>query len=81
MTSLAVDGNTGLPSAQVYRMPGVGGAPSEVKEVYSDWREVSGVRLPFKISIEQGGGRAVSVTVQEIRVNTGMSVEELSRKP
>ncbi len=81
MTRLTVDARTGLPAAQVYRMPGAGGAPSEVKEIYSDWRDVNGVRFPFKIEIHQGGGRAVSVAVEEIRVNTGISVEELSRKP
>jgi hypothetical protein len=59
----------------------MGGAPSEVKETVSDWREVDGVKLPFKVLMEQNGQKVGEVTISEIKLNTGIKPEELSRKP
>ncbi len=78
---LVIDPATGLVSKEVYRMPAGRGAPADVEEVYSDWREVDGVKLPFKIELYQGGQRTVEVNVEEIKLNTGLTVEELSRQP
>lgn len=75
------DEATGLPLRQVYQETGMGGAPSEVKETYSDWRDVNGVKLPFKVSIEQNGKNSGEAVVSEIKLNTGLSVDELSKKP
>jgi zinc protease len=74
------DDATGLPLRQTYQEPGMGGAPSEVKETFSDWRAMDGIKLPFKVLIEQNGTKA-DVTVSEIKVNTGLTAEELSKKP
>ncbi len=75
------DEATGLPLRQIYQETGMGGAPSEVKETYSDWRDVNGVKLPFKVSIEQNGKNSGEAVVSEIKLNTGLSVDELSKKP
>ena len=75
------DEATGLPLKQIYQETGMGGAPSEVKETYSDWRDVNGVKLPFKVSIEQNGKNSGEAVVSEIKLNTGLSVDELSKKP
>jgi hypothetical protein len=52
-----------------------------VTEVYSDWREVSGIRLPHKILIEQSGKKYAEIKVTAYRLNTGASPEDLSKKP
>jgi len=73
--------DAGLPVRLGYRETGMGGAPSEVKETVSDWREVDGVKLPFKVLMEQNGQKVGEVTISEIKLNTGIKPEELSRKP
>jgi hypothetical protein len=65
------DAATGLPAKLKYQDSGM---PAE--EAMSDWREVAGVKMPYRNDISAG-----SVTVSEIRINTGVTVEELSKKP
>jgi len=73
---LEVDGKTGLPSKIIYQ-----GGQGPVEQTYSDWREVNGIRLPFAWSIVQGGKKFASVTVAEYKVNSGLTKEEISKKP
>ena len=73
------DDATGLPVRQVYKEAAMGGA--EVKETFSDWREVGGIKLPFKVQMEQNGQKVGEVAVSEIKLNTGIKPEELSQKP
>ena len=75
------DEATGLPMRQMYKETGMGGPPSEVKETYSDWREVSGIKLPFKALIEQNGKKSGEAAISEIKLNTGIKADELSKKP
>ncbi len=73
---LEVDEKTGLPSKIVYQ-----GGQGPVEQTYSDWREVNGIRLPFAWTIMQGGKKFASVTVAEYKVNSGLTQEEISKKP
>jgi len=75
------DDATGLPVRVVYKEAGMGGAPSEVKETISDWREVDGIKLPFKVLMEQNEQKVGEVAISEIKINTGIKPEDLSRKP
>lgn len=75
------DAATGLPARQIYSETDMRGAPSEVKETFSDWRDAGGVKLPYKAQIEQGGNKAGDLTVSEIKLNAGLDAAELSRKP
>ncbi|MGA3185959.1 MAG: pitrilysin family protein [Bryobacteraceae bacterium] len=70
------DDSTGLPVRQIYKE-----GPTDVKKTYSDWREVDGIKLPFKAAIEQGGKKMADVTISEIKLNTGLNADELSKKP
>lgn len=71
---------SGLPAKRIYSGMGPGGA-TEIEETFSDWREVDGVRLPHKSVVTQGGKPAAEATVQEWKLNSGITAEELSRKP
>jgi len=73
---LEVDGKTGLPLKIIYQ-----GSQGPVDQVYSDWREVNGIRLPFAWTILQGGKKFASVTVAEYKVNSGLTKEEIAKKP
>jgi hypothetical protein len=74
------DPATGLPKRQMYK-EGMGAQSADVKETYLDWRDVDGIKLPFKVQIEQNGKKAGEATVSEIKLNTGLSADELSKKP
>jgi len=74
------DEATGLPAREQYQEAGQNG-PSEVAEIFADWREVGGLKVPFKMTIQQDGKKLADVTVQEYKFNTGLKAEELSHKP
>ncbi len=75
------DPATGLPSKLMYQEPGQNGAPSEVVETMSDWRDAgSGLKMPFKITLEQGGRTAGEGTVSAYQFNTGLKAEDLSKR-
>lgn len=74
---MEVDEKTGFPSKIIYQ----GSQQGEVEQSYSDWREVNGIRLPFSWTIMQGGKKFASVTVADYRVNSGLTKEEISKKP
>ncbi len=75
------DPATGLPSRETYQEPGPTGAPSEVVETMSDWRDAGGVKMPFKIALQQGGRNAGEAVVSQYQFNTGLKGEDLAKKP
>lgn len=75
------DDATGLPLREVYQETNMGGPPSEVKETFSDWRDVDGIKLPFKALMEQNDKKLGDVSVSEIKLNSGLNPEELSKRP
>jgi hypothetical protein len=75
------DPATGLPARQTYTEPGVTGAPAETVEIISDWREVSGITLPFKAIQQENGTKVLEVIVTGYKINTGLSAAELSKRP
>jgi hypothetical protein len=77
---LQVDEKTGVPLKLSYQEAGPQG-PAAVDEVYSDWREVSGVRVPFAWTVMQGGQKYAEVKVQDYKINSGLTLEALSKKP
>ena len=73
---LTVDENTGLPLGASYNGP-----QGPMEEDWSDLRDVNGMKAPFKITMRQGDRKLADVTVQEIKVNTGATEEQLSKRP
>ncbi len=74
------DDATGLPSSEFYTQRGMGGT-QQIEEKLSDFREVGGVKLPFKLTILQGGQPFSVGAMQEAKLNTGLTAEELGKKP
>ena len=52
-----------------------------VMETFSDWRDVSGVKLPFKTQMVKDGKPLQSAVASEVKINTGLKPEELSKRP
>lgn len=76
------DPASGLPSKYSYQSAGgMGGGPAQVVTTYSDWRDTSGVKMPYKVLIEQNGQKFAEGTISEVKLNSGLTVEELSKKP
>ncbi len=64
-----IDPQTDLPVGVSYlgSVPGVD-EPVEQKEVYSDWKEAEGIKMPFHVNLEAGNDFMEGTTV-EIRFN------------
>jgi hypothetical protein len=56
------------------------GAPGEVEEIYSDWREAGGLKMPHAVTLNQDGKKRGSQKVTELKVNPGVP-EEAYKKP
>jgi len=77
---ITVDEKTGFPAKLAYRQsPAEGGAA--VEEIFSDWRDVDGLHLPFQWSVMQGGKKFAGVTVRDYKINSGLTVATLGQKP
>ena len=74
------DPATGLPARQLYAEPGPKGA-RERAETFSDWRDVDGIKMPWKAVQQENGAKLLEVTVSEYRINSGITPQELGKKP
>jgi len=75
------DPASGLPARETYTEPGVTGAPAETTEIYSDWRTVAGIKLPYKAIQLENGMKMLEATVSEYKINSGITAAELSKRP
>jgi hypothetical protein len=75
------DAGTGLPRRVRYDMSQAAGAPVRVTEEFDDFRDVGGVRIPHKITITRGGQKFADVTVTDYKVNAGLLIRELAKRP
>ncbi len=55
--------------------------PGDVEETLGDYRDVNGVKLPFKTSASLNGQKYIDVTVSEQKANTSPDVKKLAEKP
>jgi zinc protease len=72
---LIVDESTWLPVKTSYA-----GAQGTIEENWSDLRDVDGMKVPFKITVMQNGKKFAEVSVQDVKLNTGTSEEQLSKR-
>jgi outer membrane lipoprotein-sorting protein len=75
------DPATGLPTRETYTDIGSGGAPAETTDIFSDWREVAGIKLPYKAIQLENGMKMLEVSVSEYKINSGLTAAELSKRP
>jgi len=77
---LTVDEKTGLPAKLAYQQSAAEGGTA-VEESFSDWRDVGGLHLPYQWEVMQGGKKFANVTVQDYKINSGLTAETLGTKP
>jgi predicted Zn-dependent peptidase len=75
------DPATGLPAREIYTEPGQNGAPAETTDTFSDWREIAGIKLPFKLIQQENGTKMLEGTFSEYKINSGLNAAELSKRP
>jgi hypothetical protein len=78
---LEFDPATGLLARQLYTETSANGSPSERVEELSDWRDVGGVKMYFKGVLRENGAKMLELIVSEWKINSGLTAEQLSRKP
>jgi len=81
VASIEFDPQTGLPRKVSYDTPQAAGPPIYSEDVYDDFRDIGGVKIPFKITINQGGHRFADVVVNQYRINTGLKPLEMAKRP
>ena len=72
---------TGLMKTVSYQTTSAAGLPVDVEEAYSDFRDVDGIKVPFKVSISQGAQPFAEVTVMQVKFNSGLRLADLEQKP
>jgi hypothetical protein len=78
---LVFDSRTGLPSRLLYEIPRERPPAIFAEETYSDFRDVNGLRLPFGIAVSHNGIRYAEGKVTEFKINQGLKVEAMQRRP
>jgi zinc protease len=78
---LKIDPATKLIASESYKQVQPTGAPSDVTITLSDYREVDGIKLPFKMTLKQGEQQMAEAVVSEYKLNSGIKPEELSKQP
>jgi zinc protease len=56
------------------------GPPAELEELYSDYRDAGGLKMPFKVLMNRQGQKFGDLTVTEIKINPGLD-EAAYKKP
>jgi predicted Zn-dependent peptidase len=74
---LWVDASSGAVLKSAYRGEALGGPGSNVEELYSDYQEVEGIQVPFKVTILQDGSKYLDAQVVEAKFNSGLNKEQL----
>jgi hypothetical protein len=70
-TTLFLDPSTHLIVGKRF-VASVMGPPAETEEIYSDYRDVAGVKMPFKSVTRQGGKLRLTLTASDVRINPGV---------
>jgi zinc protease len=78
---LEFDAETRLPQRLLYEIARAGGPPVPAEEAWSDFQEIAGVKAPYRITVVQGGRKYVEIRVTDFKVNTGIKLEEIQKRP
>ena len=55
---------------QTYTTPGPDGRPSKAEELFSDYRKVNGIDVPFRASVLRDGQKILDRTLKSVTFNT-----------
>jgi hypothetical protein len=78
---LEFDAGTRLPQRMLYEIARASGPPIAIEEIWSDFQEIAGVKVPRRATVLQGGQKYAERKVTDFKVNSGMKVEEIQKRP
>lgn len=78
---LIIDGKTGLPAKEVYESRQPTGQPGSMEEVFDEFEQAGGIKVPKKITVNQAGKTFAEMTITEYKINSGIKNEDISKKP
>jgi zinc protease len=81
IATVEFDAGTGLPQRVRYNLAQATGAPVMVMEEYHDFHDIAGVKIPHQITITRGGQKFADLTVTDYKINSGLQVKELAKRP
>jgi zinc protease len=81
VTSVEFDPRTHLLKRVAYDTQQAVGASIYSEDVYGDFRDVGGIQVPFRVTINQGGRKFADVVVKDYQINTGLKPLEIARRP
>jgi hypothetical protein len=79
VTVLGIDPESGRILSMSYRGSGPGGAPADVEQRFSDFREVDGLSLAFTAELVVDGERQGGGALETVRVNPEVDPAEFAR--
>jgi predicted Zn-dependent peptidase len=74
------DSATGLLKNVLYDAATANGTVP-VLETYSDYRDVSGLKLPHKVAVSLAGRKFQDLTITSMQINTGLRILDLDKRP
>ena len=78
---LELNAETGLPQRLLYEVARAGGPPIPAEEDWADFQEIAGVKVPQEITIMQGGRKFAEMKMTDFKVNSGIQLQELQKRP
>jgi hypothetical protein len=78
---LAVDPESGMPQEAAFDLEPPSGPPIEERDSWSDFRETAGVKIPYRIAISRNGQKYADVTVTDCKINSGLKLEDMQKRP
>ncbi len=78
---LTLDPATGLIAKADYQQAGARGPAASMQQSYLAYQSVDGVQFPKKISVTRNGQNYAEFTVDQVKFNTGLTTDEISKKP
>lgn len=78
---LTLDPTTSLPVKHAYISLGNPDRPTPIEHQIYEWTTVEGVRFPAQLAIVQNGRKLGELKTQSIKINTGISSQDLASRP
>jgi zinc protease len=69
----------GLIVRQAFTQPGPGGKPVQVEEVFSDYRKVDGIMVPYKAELVHQGRTILTRTIRSVTLNAPVDAALFTR--
>jgi hypothetical protein len=81
ITRVVFDPQTGLPAKLLYDIRPERQPPIFVEEEYSDFRDIGGLKIPFAVTVKRNGLKHSDGALSDYKVNQGLKLEILQRRP